>query len=66
MRGRAVLPGDRTKGTIWTVEDITEAREQRERLTWTSSHDALTGLANRPAFEVLLEQATARAAQEPF
>ena len=66
MRGRAVVPGDQSQGTIWTVEDITEARELRERLTWTSSHDSLTGLANRPAFEVLLEHATARAATEPF
>ncbi len=66
MRGRAVVPGDRSKGTIWTIEDVTEVREQRERLTWTSSHDALTGLANRPAFEALLERATARAATEPF
>ena len=66
MRGRAVVPGDRSQGTIWTVEDVTEVREQRERLTWTSSHDSLTGLANRPAFEALLERATARAATEPF
>lgn len=66
MRGRAVVPGDPSQGTIWTMEDVTEVREQRERLTWASSHDALTGLANRPAFEVLLEQASARAASEPF
>ena len=66
MRGRAVVPGDRSKGTIWTMEDVTEMREQRERLTWASSHDSLTGLANRAAFEVLLEQASARAASEPF
>ncbi|MEO6294101.1 MAG: diguanylate cyclase, partial [Burkholderiaceae bacterium] len=66
MRGRAVVPGDRSKGTIWTVEDVTEVREQRERLTWASSHDSLTGLVNRPAFEVLLERATAHAGTEPF
>ena len=66
MRGRAVVAGDRSQGTIWTIEDVTEVREQRERLAWTSSHDSLTGLANRPAFEVLLENATARAADEPF
>lgn len=66
MRGRAVVPGDRSRGTIWTVEDVTEAREQRERLAWTSSHDSLTGLANRPAFETLLERATQSAASEPF
>ncbi|MEY4884107.1 MAG: hypothetical protein RIS34_1961 [Pseudomonadota bacterium] len=66
MRGRAVVPGDRTRGTIWTIEDVTEVREQRERLTWTSSHDSLTGLANRAAFYVLLEDATAQARHEPF
>ena len=66
MRGRAVVAGDRSQGTIWTIEDVTEVREQRERLAWTSSHDSLTGLANRPAFEVLLENATARAADQPF
>ncbi|MBC8057554.1 MAG: diguanylate cyclase [Rhizobiales bacterium] len=66
VRGRVVVPGDLSQGTIWTLEDVTEMREQRERLTWASSHDSLTGLANRAAFEVLLEQATARAATEPF
>lgn len=66
LRGRAVAPGDRSKGTIWTVEDITTSRAHRERLTWTSSHDSLTGLANRAAFEAMLEEATARAADEPF
>ncbi|WP_367847420.1 diguanylate cyclase [Rhodoferax sp. WC2427] len=66
MRGRAVVPGDRTQGTIWTVEDITASREHRERLAWTSSHDALTGLANRPAFEALLARATDRAGSVPF
>ena len=66
MRGRAVVAGDRSQGTIWTIEDVTEVREQRERLAWTSSHDSLTGLSNRAAFEVLLEHATARATVAPF
>ncbi len=66
MRGRAVVAGDPSQGTIWTIEDVTEVREQRERLAWTSSHDSLTGLANRAAFEVLLERATAGAQAEPF
>ena len=66
MRGRAVLAGDLSKGTIWTFEDVTDSRAQREKLTWTSSHDALTGLANRPAFESLLTDATARASSAPF
>ena len=66
LRGRAVARGDRSQGTIWTLEDVTETRAQRERLTWSSSHDVLTRLANRAAFEVLLEQATAQAATDPF
>lgn len=66
LRGRAVVSGDQSQGTIWTIEDVTEMRAHRERLTWTSSHDSLTGLANRAAFEALLEHATARAAAEPF
>jgi diguanylate cyclase (GGDEF)-like protein/PAS domain S-box-containing protein len=66
LRGRAVVPGDPSQGTIWIVEDVTHAREQRERLAWVASHDSLTGLANRAEFESLLEQATARASQHPF
>jgi diguanylate cyclase len=66
MRGRAVVPGDRSQGTIWTFEDVTEVREQRERMSWTSTHDALTGLCNRPAFEDRLEVAAAKATAEPF
>ncbi len=66
MRGRAVAAGDMSKGTIWTFEDVTDMREKREQLTWNSSHDALTGLTNRPAFEALLTEATAEAESAPF
>ena len=66
MRGRAVVPGDRSKGTIWIIEDVTEAHAQRERLVWTANHDALTGLMNRRAFEAALGEATARSVRQPF
>ncbi len=66
MRGRAVLPGDMSKGTIWTFEDVTDVRAQREKLTWSSSHDALTGLCNRSAFEAALADATGGSATGPF
>jgi len=66
MRGRAVAAGDRAHGTIWVITDATQAHRQHEQLTWAASHDRLTGLSNRAAFEVLLEEATAHAAEQPF
>ena len=66
MRGRAVAPGDRTQGTIWVISDITQARQQHERLSWAAHHDKLTALVNRARFEVMLEEATALASEAPF
>lgn len=51
MLGRAVVPNDPSKGTIWIVSDITKAREAREKLSWTASHDSLTQLVNRREYE---------------
>ena len=66
MRGRAVVAGDPSQGTIWIIEDVTQAREHREQLAWSANHDSLTGLANRAAFEELLARETALSAQAPF
>ena len=66
MRGRAVAPGDLSQGTVWTCEDITAERSHRERLAYSATHDALTRLANRAAFEDALQQATQAAATAPF
>ena len=66
MRGRAVVPGDRTQGTIWVITDITQAHQQHQQLSWAASHDKLTGLCNRAAFEAMLDEATAGAAEQPF
>ncbi|MBL8377056.1 MAG: diguanylate cyclase [Burkholderiales bacterium] len=66
MRGKAVLPGDINAGTIWIIEDVTRAYEQRKRLAWEASHDALTGLTNRAGFDTLIGQATARAGEQPY
>jgi diguanylate cyclase (GGDEF)-like protein/PAS domain S-box-containing protein len=66
IRGRCVAAEDPSQGIIWTLEDVTVSREQRERLSWTSSHDSLTGLTNRAAFERLLESASAHASERPF
>jgi diguanylate cyclase (GGDEF)-like protein/PAS domain S-box-containing protein len=54
LRGRPVDPLHHEEGTIWTINDITEQVLAREQLEWSATHDALTGLANRKAFELRL------------
>jgi len=49
-----VRAGDASAGTIWIFTDITESRRHREQLSWSASHDELTGLANRREFELRL------------
>ncbi len=66
MRGRAVVPGNLAAGTIWIIEDITQARAQREQLTQAAHQDVLTGLTNRRAFEALLAKAVVASEQTPF
>jgi diguanylate cyclase (GGDEF)-like protein/PAS domain S-box-containing protein len=51
LRTKPVDLADRTLGTIWIVSDIEDQRTAREQLEWSATHDALTGLANRKAFE---------------
>ena len=60
MLGRAVIPGDSNGGTIWILEDISLAREARDKLSWTATHDSMTGLVNRKEFELRLDQALTR------
>lgn len=54
--GRPADTQDVTAGTIWTLADVTASRTNREQLEWSSTHDPLTGLANRKAFEHKLDQ----------
>jgi len=51
LQSSPVRWNDPSAGTIWTLEDVTEARRQREALSWSSTHDALTELINRREFE---------------
>jgi diguanylate cyclase (GGDEF)-like protein/PAS domain S-box-containing protein len=51
LRTKPVDLADRTQGTIWIVSDIEDQRAARKQLEWSATHDALTGLANRKAFE---------------
>ena len=66
LQGAPVRAGDNDAGTIWIFTDITESRRHREQLSWSASHDELTGLVNRREFELRLgEQIAERADSEP-
>ncbi len=66
LQGAPVRAGDATAGTIWIFTDITESRRHREQLSWSASHDELTGLVNRREFELRLgEEIGERADAEP-
>jgi diguanylate cyclase (GGDEF)-like protein len=53
VQGRAVQPdgGAQAGSTVWILEDITAAREARMERTWARTHDLLTQLYNRAAFD---------------
>lgn len=66
LQGAPVHAGDTRAGTIWIFTDITESRRHREQLSWSASHDELTGLVNRREFELRLdEELGKRAGAEP-
>jgi diguanylate cyclase (GGDEF)-like protein/PAS domain S-box-containing protein len=46
---------------ILTVKDVTEEKDAQDRLQWTATHDAVTGLPNRAAFQTVLDAALAAA-----
>lgn len=54
LQGRPVDPDDVLPGSIWLLADVTREREEREQLSWSASHDPLTGVYNRRAFEARL------------
>jgi diguanylate cyclase (GGDEF)-like protein/PAS domain S-box-containing protein len=65
LRGQPVDWDDASAGTIWTLEDVSRQRSEREQLAWASSHDTLTRLANRAAFERALAAALAERRGRP-
>ncbi|MBJ6123771.1 EAL domain-containing protein [Sphingomonas sp. BT553] len=58
---RIEAPSGKLGRVLVTIRDVTEERTVEERIRWTASHDAMTGLPNRAAFGEKLEQAIARA-----
>lgn len=51
-------------GSVLVFHDATEARKLQDRLTWQATHDSLTGLKNRQAFENRLDELIDNAGQE--
>jgi diguanylate cyclase (GGDEF)-like protein/PAS domain S-box-containing protein len=51
VQGRGVRADPMDGGTVWILEDITAARQAQQQQTWEASHDALTQLYNRTAFD---------------
>jgi diguanylate cyclase len=65
LRGQPVRWDDAAAGAIWTLEDVTAQRQERETLAWASSHDALTRLVNRAEFERRLAALCQNRRREP-
>jgi diguanylate cyclase (GGDEF)-like protein len=65
VQGRAVQPEAMAGGTVWILEDITAAREAQSQHMWELTHDVLTGLFNRPAFDEKLTLLLAERAARP-
>lgn len=51
--------------SLWIVDDVTVARQQRMQPTWTAKHDVLTELANRREFERRLTEHVGSRRHEP-
>ena len=54
--GRMVKDTEHESAVLLVCEDITEARELSEKLSYQASHDALTGLVNRDEFDARLRR----------
>jgi GGDEF domain-containing protein len=52
------------RGVVLTFHDTTDLTTLSRRLSYQSSHDALTGLINRHEFEARLELAMTRCREE--
>lgn len=51
-------------GAVLVFRDVSAARDLQRRLRYNATHDALTGLPNRSAFEASLEHALANAREQ--
>lgn len=58
---RIHAPSGRLERILVTIRDVTEERTAEQRIRWTATHDALTGIPNRAHFTDQLEHALAKA-----
>ena len=65
VQGQGVRQGDMHGGTVWILEDITATREAQVQQSWVRTHDTLTQLLNRRAFDDQLGQVLAQRAARP-
>jgi diguanylate cyclase (GGDEF)-like protein/PAS domain S-box-containing protein len=56
MQGRLIDSAAPLAGTLWLLQDVTDHRATQERLSWRATHDPLTRLLNRAAFEERLQR----------
>lgn len=59
IRSRPVVAGERESGSIWSLYNIDEQIESRQRLEHAALHDPLTGLLNRKGLAGRLAEAFA-------
>jgi diguanylate cyclase (GGDEF)-like protein/PAS domain S-box-containing protein len=57
-------PDGETMGAVLVFQDVTSSRALQKQLAHSASHDALTGLPNRPAFERALAAVTGEAKRD--
>lgn len=51
-------------GSVIVFHDVSEARGRAQQLSWQANHDALTGLLNRRAFAIRVDESLKRAQEE--
>ncbi len=57
--------GERHLGAVWVFHDVTYTLSIASQLAYQASHDPLTGLPNRRAFELALEEALKNNRSQP-
>ena len=61
--GRMAIDRKSAMAAVWVLEDITTARDERRKPMWANSHDLLTNLPNRTAFQERIRSLLAHKAE---